>query len=415
MKLLANQIPSGTDWLGTAPAHWAPTRIKFVSSINNKTLADTTDPDYMIRYIDIGGVTADGAIANTPELAFKSAPSRARRVVVAGDTIVSTVRTYLRAIAHFENPSDNVICSTGFAVLSPGRQIVPNYLYRVMQSEPYISEIVRRSTGVSYPAINASEIGNLKLFVPPVAEQWAIVSYLESMLADTNALIAEKERLIALLQEQRQAIITEAVTKGLDPNVPMKDSGVEWAGQVPEHWVVGPLRWLGKVRSGDFFSKEHEREHGIPVIGGNGIMTYGESANVNLPTIAIGRVGALCGNVHLVVVPSWITDNALYFTEINPAITVEYLYFALTSLRLNRLASQTAQPLITGEIVKQQLVIYPSWEEQKMIVQWINRQLDRIDSLIEKVEITVTKLHSYRESLITEAVTGKIDVRREVQ
>jgi type I restriction enzyme S subunit len=154
--------------------------------------------------------------------------------------IVSTVRTYLRAIATVRVPPENLIASTGFAVIRP-RDIETSYLGYAMQTEFVISEIIARSVGVSYPAINASDLISIKRPVPPRVEQAAIASFLDRETAKIDALVEEQRRLIELLKEKRQAVISHAVTKGLDPTAPMKDSGVEWLGDVPAHSTLGRL------------------------------------------------------------------------------------------------------------------------------------------------------------------------------
>ncbi len=173
--------PSGVDgstaltagWLGEVPEGWEVKRLKYSTTINDETLPETTDPDFEFEYVDIGGVSAvDGITAREP-MVFESAPSRARRKVRHGDTIVSTVRTYLRAIAPIRNPPENLIVSTGFAVVRP-RKVEDAYLAYALCEGSFVESVVARSTGVSYPACNASEVG----WSPP-HEQLAIADFLD--------------------------------------------------------------------------------------------------------------------------------------------------------------------------------------------------------------------------------------------
>lgn len=154
--------PSGVEWLGYVPEHWSIKRLKYLTSINDETLAETTNPDLEIHYVDISSVDSTAGITRTEELLFDSAPSRARRIVRTGDTIVSTVRTYLRAIAPVVNPDPNLIVSTGFAVVRP-RRMDHSYLAFALRSSFFIDKVVSMSVGVSYPAINASEIGLIEI------------------------------------------------------------------------------------------------------------------------------------------------------------------------------------------------------------------------------------------------------------
>jgi len=145
---------SGSQWLGLIPAGWDMKPIWAVASCNDEILEETTSPDYVMLYVEISDVDAVSGISGATELAFAAAPSRARRRVADGDVIVSTVRTYLRAIAPIVAPPANTIVSTGFAVLRP-RKILPAYLAYLLRAEFTVAEIIARSTGVSYPAINA--------------------------------------------------------------------------------------------------------------------------------------------------------------------------------------------------------------------------------------------------------------------
>jgi len=207
---------SGIEWIGEIPEHWRLSKIKYESLINNRTLSESTDDDYEIDYIDISSVTSIGEIDGIQSLSFKGAPSRARRILSKGDTIVSTVRTYLKAIAFIENAQSNLICSTGFAVLTPLSKVVPKYLFYLMRSEKYINEIVRRSVGVSYPAVNASDIGALECALPDRDEQMYIVEYLDNCITQINELVNDIEVQIQKLKEYRQSLISEAVTGKID-------------------------------------------------------------------------------------------------------------------------------------------------------------------------------------------------------
>ncbi|MEG6572117.1 restriction endonuclease subunit S [[Clostridium] cellulosi] len=207
---------SGIEWIGEIPEHWRLSKIKYESLINNKTLSESTDDDYEIDYIDISSVTSIGEIDGVQSLNFKDAPSRARRILYKGDTIVSTVRTYLKAIAFIENAQSNLICSTGFAVLTPLSKVVPKYLFYLMRSEKYVNEIVRRSVGVSYPAVNASDIGALECALPDRDEQMYIVEYLDNCTTQINQLVNDIQAQIQKLKEYRQSLISEAVTGKID-------------------------------------------------------------------------------------------------------------------------------------------------------------------------------------------------------
>jgi type I restriction enzyme S subunit len=247
-------------------------------------------------------------------------------------------------------------------------------------------------------------------------EQRAIAGFLDRETARIDELIAKKQRLIELLAEKRTALISHAVTKGLNPNAPMKPSSIDWLGQVPKHWRSVPLRWHIAVGSGDHISNEDmNREKSDdalhPVIGGNGVMGFTARINTLAPTIVLGRVGALCGNVHLVNYDCWVTDNALRVSRIR-RFDQAYLALQLQAMDLNRWADTNAQPLITGGTIKEKYVALPPLDEQRAIVAFLEQEMARIDELLAKIRKAIDMLHDYRSALISAAVTGKIDLRQ---
>ena len=207
----AKMKDSGIEWLGKIPEHWEVKRLKYVASINDEVLTEKTDEDFEIEYVEISGVKSGIGIVETSNYRFKDAPSRARRIVRDGDLLVSTVRTYLKSIAKVDNPANNLIASTGFAVVRP-RNIDSDYSGYLFYTEPLIGEIISRSVGVSYPAINSSDIGDISIPIPPLDEQQSIVHHIETECARIDTKVGKTEKLISLLEEYRTALISEVVT-----------------------------------------------------------------------------------------------------------------------------------------------------------------------------------------------------------
>ena len=206
---------SGVEWLGDVPEHWTATRLRFVASINDETLSDTEDPLRPISYVDIGSVDPVAGVVHSDDLVFEDAPSRARRLVQDGDTIVSTVRTYLRAIAPVRSPPSDMVVSTGFAVIRP-LNMDPGFISWTLREYGFVEEVVACSTGVSYPAINPAKIGDLPIPLPPLVEQRAIATFLNCETERIDALCERAETAIERLKEHRTALITAAVTGKID-------------------------------------------------------------------------------------------------------------------------------------------------------------------------------------------------------
>ena len=207
---------SSVEWLGEVPAHWEVRRLKYWVGINEQTLSESTDPSFEFRYLEIGGVGTGRLVAEPTRIRFANAPSRARRVVRTGDTIISTVRTYLKAVWFADDVTDATICSTGFAVLTPRAGTAPKFVNYLAQSNFLTDRIVAESEGVAYPAIADSKFKAIHIPVPPRDEQAAIVAHLDGVTAVVDAGIARSQRAVALLDEYGAGLIAAVVTGQVD-------------------------------------------------------------------------------------------------------------------------------------------------------------------------------------------------------
>lgn len=201
---------SGVAWIGMIPSNWDIKRIKDVSEINKKTLPENTDSNYKFQYIDISNVDENGKINNGDIMLFSEAPSRARRIVQKNDIIVSTVRTYLRAIAQIDFNANDTIVSTGFAVLSP-LGVNSKFLLYSIRDNIIVDAICSQSSGVSYPAISASRLSAISIPCPPIDEQQAIANYLDEKCARIDASIENIKKQIDLSTRLKNAVIYEAL------------------------------------------------------------------------------------------------------------------------------------------------------------------------------------------------------------
>ncbi len=434
---------SGVDWIGDIPARWVVKRLKFVATANDDALSDGEEPLRPVSYVDISSVDSALGITQVEEMVFEDAPSRARRLVRHGDTIVSTVRTYLRAIAPIADPPSTMVVSTGFAVIRP-RDLDPGFSAWALRAHGFVEEIVARSVGVSYPAINASEIGNIRIAVPPLDEQRDIAAFLDRETERIDSLIAKKRLLIERLQEYRTALITRTVTRGLPPEAAraaglapaprLKPSGVEWLGDVPDHWNVGLLkRWFRIVNGGTPRSGEDAFWDGEIVwltpddLGSNQTMWI-SAGNRKLTVEGLERCSArLCptgsialstrapiGHVALTAAPS-ATNQGCRTLVPEAEIDSEFAYFIILAARsvLESLGQgSTFMELSQGDLGRLRLA-KPQLDEQRTLVKFLNRETEKVARLITRAEVAIRRLQEYRTALITAAVTGKIDARDE--
>ena len=422
---------SGVEWLGEIPAHWKIERLKYLATLNDEALAESTDPNFEMAYVDIGNVDAVAGITGTDTIVFEKAPSRARRVVRSGDVIVSTVRTYLRAITAIEAPESNLIVSTGFAVIRP-QQLESSFASYALRAPHFVERVVANSVGVSYPAINTSSLACFPIVYPTIDEQRAIATFLDRETAKIDGLVARKERLVELLQEKRTALITRAVTRGLDPNVPMKDSGVEWLGKIPAHWEVKKLNRLCLVRRGasprpiddpvyfddkgeyawvriaDVTASEKHLE-----ITTQRLSELGKSKSVSLePGELFLSIAATVGKPIITRIKCCIHDGFVYFVGLHE--NREYLFYLFSCGEVYKgLGKLGTQLNLNTDTIGNIHVPLPQPAEQRAIVQFVDHEAAKIDALIAKVHQAIGHLKEFRTALISAAVTGKIDVRKE--
>ncbi|MBU9256980.1 restriction endonuclease subunit S [Burkholderia multivorans] len=432
---------SGTAIVGAVPHHWQMKPVKAIASINDDVLPETTEPTYELTYVDIGSVSLGSGIERTETFTFKDAPSRARRLVRDGDVIISTVRTYLKAIASIVEPPENLVVSTGFAVVRPLDMITPGFAKYALQSPAFVDTVISRSTGVSYPAINASDLARIALPVPPRDEQFTIATFLDRETSKIDALIAEQEKLLELLAEKRQATISHAVTRGLNPDVPMKDSGVEWFEAVPEHWTVCTLRRVVlKIEQG--WSPECDNrpaddgEWGVLKTGcvNGGVFNAAENkalpdALEPAPALEI-RDGDLLmsrasGSPKLVGSAAYITNppprlilsDKIFRLHLRDWVVPRFLAATFTSAVLR---SQIEKSISGAEGLANNLpqsnlkgfwIVVPPRKEQEEIVAFVDTETAKLDALKTDAERAIDLLKERRKALISAAVTGKIDVR----
>ena len=268
--------------------------------------------------------------------------------------------------------------------------------------------------------------------VPSVEEQEAILSYLDTHTAKIDTLIGKQERLIETLTERRQAVISHAVTKGLDPNVPMKDSGYEWVGRVPELWSIKRISWLfSLVGSGTTPPSDEERYYGM----GTPWVTTGElregtitetaksvtqAATSNFPTLRvyepgtllIAMYGATIGRLAVLGVPAC-TNQACCAMSMPVDVLTRFAFYSLLAARehILVLAVGGGQPNINQEMLRALRLPTPPMSEQEAIVEFLDRETNQIDVLSAKAGEMIDVLKERRQALISAAVTGKIDVR----
>lgn len=409
---------------------------KHAVSLNPEVLPETTLEETALSYVDIAALEGgDAAASLSPkELTFGTAPSRARRVLRAGDTILSTVRTYLKAVANFPEASDGLVASTGFAVFRPNGRLHPRFAYWAALSEPFIENVVAHSEGVSYPAINPSVLGSLHMPMPPRLDQERIANFLDVQTARIDALIAEKETLRTAVQELFAARLGTAVVQGLVKGrryVPAANKGFEY---VPEDWSLVPLKHLTTFSGGMTPSKDNDAfwTGEIPWVSPKDMKRFVlhdstdhisqaalDSTSLKLNpvdsvlVVVRGMILAHTFPVSMNAVPVTINQDMKALRP-NSRVSAKYLAWMLRGLQplmlsLTEESAHGTKALRTDQWANQCVPLPPTREQVALVTafeSWEGESAALGSHLAEHI----ASLREYRSSLISAAVTGQLQL-----
>jgi type I restriction enzyme S subunit len=389
---------SGVHWLGNVPTNWDVRRLGAYFSERRTKVSDKDYPPL--------SVTKNGIV---PQLdsAAKSNDGENRKLVKEGDFVINSRsdRKGSSGIAY----QDGSVSLINIVMKPIG--INPTYCNYLLKGNAFVEENYRIGHGIVADlwTTRYDEMKNIKVAIPTLSEQTAIANFLDDKTTKIDAAIAQKEQMIKLLKERKQIIIQNAVTKGLNPNVKLKDSGIEWIGEIPEHWEVKALKFIAFLKSGETLSPDDFKRDGYPVYGGNGFRGYTDTFTNEGDCALIGRQGALCGNVNYASGKFYASEHAIVVYPLRNQ-DVTWLGETIKVADFNRLSQSAAQPGIAVNVVKN--VIFPESPktEQNEISNFINSLSRKTNDSLERLNIQIEKLKEYKATLIDSAVTGKIKV-----
>lgn len=427
--------PSGVEWLGDIPAHWAAKRLKHLCTrsalygVNESAASYSSEGVRFLRTTDIsddGELTTDNAVFLERSLVDEY-------LLQDGDLLISRSGTLGRSFVY--NSKLHGECSyAGYLVrYVPAQSLVPRFAFyftKTSHFQQWLSLVVISST---IGNINGQKYANMHLPVPPVPEQRAIAAFLDRETTRLDALIAKKQRLIELLQEKRTALISQAVTKGLDPNVAMKDSGVEWLGKIPAHWKVSKLKRLvpaitvgivvtpakyyvdsgvpcprslnissGKITENGmvYISPESNELHKKSKIFADDVVIVRTGQTGTAAIVTAEYDGANCIDLLIVRRSMQLVSKWLYYFFNSPAASRQIEAYSVGAIQSHYNTSTVA------ELVVPKL----STDEQAKIVAYLDGATTKIDDLVGKVNDAIQRLREYRTALIAAVVTGKMEV-----
>jgi type I restriction enzyme S subunit len=316
------------------------------------------------------------------------------------------------------------------------------FLSYALRESSFVESVVSRSVGVSYPAVNASEVGRIPIPVPDPTEQQTVAAFLDRETKRLDSLVAKKRDLIERLREKRTALMSRTVTRGLPPtaaraaglaeNPPLKPSGLDWLGEIPAHWEVKKGRYLGTLfgsispSEDEFVEDELENEGSLPfakvedlnqidsslVLVSTKARVRGYRSQQGTFLLFPKRGAAIFTNKVAIVEQELLFDSNLMGWRIHSNYAPRFVAYCLISRRLDDLADVSTVPQINNKHVNPAGFPSPPFPEQTAIAAYLDLETAKLDLLMQKVEEAVERLQEYRTALITAAVTGKIDVRK---
>jgi len=383
---------SGVEWIGEIPDGWDVRKLKFLCFIN------TGDKDTINRN-DEGLYPFYVRSSNIEHIDTYSFDGEA--VLMAGDGVgAGKVFHYVSGKFDYHQRVYN---------LHYFKDVCGKYIYYYLK-ENFWKKIEEASAKSTVDSVRLPMLLEFPVVFGQIGEQQQIVSYLDTKSSLIDSTIEKEREVITKLKEYRQAVITEAVTKGIHPGVPMKESGVEWIGEIPEGWEVCKIKYLARLQSGDILPSEKISNDGAyPVYGGNGLRGYTDAFTHSGSYILIGRQGALCGNVHVVNGDFWPSEHAIVTYELTE-LNQNWFAYVLYAMNLNQYSTSAAQPGLAIDKIRELFVSLPPLPEQQEIADYLDAKCSAIDATIQKRELAIEKLTAYKQSLIYECVTGKREV-----
>lgn len=402
-----------------AQTAWASQRLKDVALINPEVLTETTLADREMLYVDVGNVDSDGTIRGAERMPFGEAPTRARRLVRSGDTIISTVRTYLRAIAHLDDPPADMVVSTGFAVLRPRPNVDPRFLAWAVRSEPFIQNVIMNSVGVGYPAIAPTELGRLVIAIPPVDMQRAIATYLDRETTEIERVLQDKRHLARLLRERLLSSIAKVAAGAASARsmrlrhiVDVRVSNID-KKSVEGHLPVAlcnytDVYYSDKINDASSFmaaTATSEQVTRFQLKADDVLITKDSETSADIAISAhvpSELAGVVCGYHLAILRPRADRLNGRFLHWMLQAQPVRD-QFTLAAQGVTRFGLRQGS-------IRDVLIPLPQINEQCNAVAELDSELEYIEALKSTIGSQEARLRERRAALITAAVTGQVEI-----
>jgi len=429
---------SGVEWIGEIPDDWSITRLIYLSKDEPNSIVDgpfgsdlknEEYVDFGIPIVQLNNINAyNHNLSNKVYISEKKAKALSRHIAISGDIVIAKMMPAGRSCI-LKNDFKEYIVSADCIRCSLNNRYNSHFVLYSLNSY-IIEEAGILSKGSTRQRINLSLVKKFRIIDPPLPTQNRIASFLDTKCSLIDSTIEKEREVIDKLKEYRQAVITEAVTKGIRAGVPMKDSGVEWIGEIPEGWnkrkLNGLLRSIGSgttpksnplyydgeypwLNTGDladdFIQNVNKTVTELAIQDHSPLKLY------DAPSVVIALYGATIGKLGITTYPLTVNQACCVMTT-KPDLDYKYLFYALLGIRkyLFILSYGAGQPNISGETIKSLQIPHPPVSEQHEIADYLDTKCSDIDATIQKRELAIEKLTAYKQSLIYECVTGKKEV-----
>ncbi len=402
---------SEVEWLGEIPEHWETKRLfNICDFIRGNSGFEKNDLLSEGKYVALQyGKTYKVEEVNEEfqyyvnEKFYKSS-----QIVNYGDVIFVSTSETMEDLGHsvFYNRNDIGLIGGEQILLKPNKNILDGK-YLFYASKVFGSGLNKFATGIKVFRFDVYDLKTIYISLPKPKEQKAIAEYLDKATARIDRIIAIKKEQLVSIEETYISLRHKLITQGKN-HTEFVSYDDDFLKKVPKSWKKWKLRYLLKLKNGKLIKNDELVDDGeFPVYGGNGIMAHTDKYNYENELIILGRVGAKCGNVHYTNQKIWVSDNAI---AVRSSINYGYTYHLLNVLKLNRLASETAQPLLVGNNVKKLYVAIPTVKEQEEIVEYLDNYTEKLEKTKANLKSQIETLQAYRKNLIHECVTGKKQV-----
>lgn len=420
MKPYPQYKDSGIDWLGEVPEAWKVKKMKYISTVNPTKESDfDKTSDEMVTFLPMENVSESGQVCCDNKKSISSL-STGFTYFKKNDVIIAKITPcFENGKGALLNKLDTEIGfgSTEFHVLRAVESSSPAFLFYITRTYQFRTLGEAFMTGAAgQKRVPTDFIEEFFIALPSLSEQTTIAAFLDRKTAEIDSIIAKKERLIELYEEEKAAVINHAVTKGLDPDAKMKDSGIEWLGEIPEHWGISRMKFLSEIKTGDKDTEEKEENGLYPFYVRSQTIEQISTYSFDGEAILTAGDGVGVGKVFHYVNGKFDYHQRVYKISDFKIINGNFLFYYMQDSFYKEVIGISAKSTVDSlrlPMLQNFPVVIPI-NEQTAIVQHIETKCSHIDAIISKFKRQIELLKEYRTALISEAVTGKIDLRHEI-